>query len=150
FHTRQDIPVHYMLADAFTVCDNYHCSLLGPTLPNRLYWFGATIDPAGTNGGPQLVQPNIAPVQKFSWRIMPENLSDAGVSWKVYAGSRQNAIVDVIGSTYGPVPQFFKQSADPRSDLARFGNAPVYPRDFVNDVKNNRLPQVSWLVPFFF
>jgi phospholipase C len=28
--TRQDIPFHYALADAFTVCDGYHCSLLGP------------------------------------------------------------------------------------------------------------------------
>src|SRR6201993_2469825 len=27
--TRSDIPYHYALADAFTVCDAYHCSLLG-------------------------------------------------------------------------------------------------------------------------
>ena len=51
---------------------------------------------------------------------------------------------------YGLIPQFFKQSADPRSDLARFGNTPIYPRDFAADVKANRLPAVSWLVPFFF
>jgi len=31
--TRRDIPFHYALADAFTVCDAYHCSLLGPTDP---------------------------------------------------------------------------------------------------------------------
>ena len=90
YHTRQDIPIHYMLADAFTLCDHYHCSLLGPTLPNRLYWLSASIDPAGTNGGPVLVQPSIAPVQKYSWRLMPENLSDAGVSWKIYVSNRQN------------------------------------------------------------
>ena len=28
--TAQDIPFHYALADAFTICDAYHCSLLGP------------------------------------------------------------------------------------------------------------------------
>jgi phospholipase C len=33
--TRQDIPFHYALADAFTICDAYHCSLFGPTDPNR-------------------------------------------------------------------------------------------------------------------
>jgi len=35
--TRRDIPFHYALADAFTVCDAYHCSLLGPTDPNRYH-----------------------------------------------------------------------------------------------------------------
>jgi phospholipase C len=39
--TRDDIPFHYALADAFTVCDAYHCSLLGPTDPNRYHmWTG--------------------------------------------------------------------------------------------------------------
>jgi len=33
--TRSDIPFHYALADAFTICDAYHCSLVGPTDPNR-------------------------------------------------------------------------------------------------------------------
>src|SRR5215510_986087 len=31
YHTRKDLPYQYALADAFTICDNYHCSLLGPT-----------------------------------------------------------------------------------------------------------------------
>jgi phospholipase C len=29
--TREDIPYHYALADAFTVGDGYHCSIMGPT-----------------------------------------------------------------------------------------------------------------------
>jgi phospholipase C len=45
--------------------------------------------------------------------------------------------------------QAFKQSANPRSNLARFGIAPSYPVDFAADVKANRLPSVSWLVPNF-
>ncbi|OOK72265.1 phosphoesterase family protein [Mycobacterium kansasii] len=44
----------------------------------------AWIDPDGTNGGPILIEPNIQPQQKLSWRIMPQNLEDAAVSWKVY------------------------------------------------------------------
>ena len=83
YYTRHDIPIHYLLADAFMICDQYHCSLLGGTTPNRLYWMSATIDPSGQNGGPQLVEPNVQPVQHFSWTIMPENLSAARVSWKV-------------------------------------------------------------------
>ena len=33
YHTRKDLPYHYALADAFTICDNYHCSVMGPTAP---------------------------------------------------------------------------------------------------------------------
>src|SRR6202035_2855939 len=33
YYTRQDLPFYYALADAFTICDNYHCSVLGPTDP---------------------------------------------------------------------------------------------------------------------
>jgi len=41
YMTRQDIPYHYALADAFTVGDAYHCSIMGPTNPNRCYlWTG--------------------------------------------------------------------------------------------------------------
>ena len=30
YHLRRS-SVHYALADAFTICDAYHCSVLGPT-----------------------------------------------------------------------------------------------------------------------
>src|SRR5438105_14475224 len=35
YYTRADIPYYYALADAFTICDNYFCSVMGPTDPNR-------------------------------------------------------------------------------------------------------------------
>ena len=39
--TRQDIPFHYALADAYTICDAYHCSVMSATGPNRTYlWSG--------------------------------------------------------------------------------------------------------------
>ena len=34
---RDDVPFYYALADAFTICDAYHCSVMGPTDPNRLH-----------------------------------------------------------------------------------------------------------------
>lgn len=37
YHTRDDIPVLYALADEYTLCDRWFCSLLGPTWPNRYY-----------------------------------------------------------------------------------------------------------------
>ena len=47
YYTREDLPFFHALADAFTICDHYHCSVLGPTDPNRMYTMSATIDPDG-------------------------------------------------------------------------------------------------------
>ena len=51
---RQDIPFHYALADAFTICDDYHCSLLGPTDPNRYHMWTGWVGNDGNGGGPVL------------------------------------------------------------------------------------------------
>src|ERR1700676_1154895 len=34
YYPRADLPYYYALADAFTICDNYFCSVMGPTDPN--------------------------------------------------------------------------------------------------------------------
>ena len=52
--TREDIPYYHALADAFTLCDGYHCSVMGPTHPNRYYLMTAQIDSEGLHGGPAL------------------------------------------------------------------------------------------------
>src|ERR1700722_11388852 len=33
YYTRADLPYYYAVADAFTICDNYFCSVIGPTDP---------------------------------------------------------------------------------------------------------------------
>ena len=79
-----DIPFQRALAQAFTVCDNNFCSVLGPTSPNRLYLWSGTIDPEGQHGGPCTANPgDYLPV--FNWTTYPERLQRAGVSWQVYA-----------------------------------------------------------------
>lgn len=37
YYTRADIPFQFALAEAFTICDEYYCSIMGPTWPNRMY-----------------------------------------------------------------------------------------------------------------
>ncbi|HEX7738447.1 MAG TPA: alkaline phosphatase family protein [Marmoricola sp.] len=144
YYTREDIPVHFALADAFTICDHYHCSVLGPTDPNRLYWISGTIDPEGKHGGPLLETPTLVPTNKYSWRTFPENLQEAGVSWKVYA-SHQAPIVSsaVLSGMLGA----FKAYKDSGTELHKRGIQPTYPHDLQTDVKNNTLPKVSWIIP---
>ena len=45
--TRSELPFYHALADAFTLCDGYHCSVLGPTDPNRLMAMSAWLDRPG-------------------------------------------------------------------------------------------------------
>ena len=137
YHTRADIPVYYALADAFTICDGYHCSVIGPTDPNRLMSMSGTIDPAGTHGGPLLHTNVVGREGLFSWTTMPEQLSARGVSWKVYT-ARNGGVLDNVLT-------FFKQFAL-GSKLAGLGRKPVYPDDFIADLTSGRLPQVSWVL----
>ncbi len=144
YFTRADLPFYYALADAFTICDAYHCSVLGPTDPNRVVALSGTIDPAGTGGGPVLVtQTSGRPGQygKFEWTTMPEQLLDAGVTWKAYNDPTGLAL-------FSPLP-YFKAYNDPSTtrglQLQRQGLAPTYPADFIADVAAGTLPQVSWI-----
>jgi phospholipase C len=56
YMTREDLPYHHALADAFTVGDAYFCSIMGPTNPNRCYlWTGSVgnvsyLGSGGTDG----------------------------------------------------------------------------------------------------
>ncbi len=149
YYTRKDVPVQYLLADAFTICDHYHCSVIGPTLPNRLYWLSASLGADGTQGGPELVSPFAEPFAQFRWTIMPEHLSAAGVSWKVYRNKQLGPFFSSILS-YGGFVSYFRQAQDPSSDLSRYGTQPTYPADFAADVKANKLPAVSWVIPMVF
>ncbi|HEX3827993.1 MAG TPA: alkaline phosphatase family protein [Sporichthyaceae bacterium] len=137
YFDREDIPVHFALAENFTICDNYHCSVLGPTWPNRLYMWSATIDPDGRNGGP--ITSNVAN-PPYTWKTYPEALTEAGVSWRVYQE------VDNYGLNMLELFASF-QDAPPSSPLFRNGLRTYPAGQFEYDARNDRLPTVSWIVP---
>src|SRR5205814_3263936 len=78
--TRKDIPFHYALADAFTICDAYHCSFLGATDPNRYHMWTGWVGNDGKNGGPVLDNAEAA----YDWSTYPERLVKAGIPSKIY------------------------------------------------------------------
>lgn len=78
--TRDDIPYHFALADAFTVCDAYHCSFLGATDPNRYHMWTGWTGNDGKGGGPVLDNAEAG----YDWSTYPEVLQKAGISWKIY------------------------------------------------------------------
>jgi phospholipase C len=44
YYTADDLPATRALAQGFTICDRWFCSLLGPTYPNRIYTHAAATD----------------------------------------------------------------------------------------------------------
>jgi phospholipase C len=85
YHTRDDIPFYYALADAFTVCDQNFCSSLTGTTPNRLHLWTGTIRPKQSADSPAMVYNDDVDYGRWqSWPTFPERLEEAGVSWKIY------------------------------------------------------------------
>ena len=158
--TRSDIPFHYALADAYTIGDGYHCSVLSATGPNRTYLWGGTINAdqehgsyVAFNGGDELGD-------FLPWQSYPETLQDAGVTWKIYQGS------DNYGDNGAQYYKTFAELDPSQGGTAAPGN-PFYDNGLTTvpeplnyetfngdnlanaikaDVEAGTLPQVSWVV----
>ncbi|MFG3243314.1 phosphocholine-specific phospholipase C [Streptomyces sp. NPDC048157] len=157
--TRDDIPFHYALADKFTICDDYHCSFIGATDPNRYYMLSGHVGNDGTGGGPVLGNQEAG----YGWTTYAERLEKAGISWKVYQdiGDGLNAaggwgwINDAYRGNYGDNSLLYfnnyrnAKPGDPLYEKARTGtNAKAgdgYFDILKADVKAARLPQISWI-----
>jgi phospholipase C len=139
YYEKADIPFYHAVANTFTVCDHYHCSVLGPTDPNRLYSMTGTIDPSGANGGPlveTLEKGDPRASGKFTWETMPEALQSAGITWKVYDGN-------ILGFEDNPLEYFKNFKTNPT--LAKLAFESSYPKSFKHDLNHGELPQVSWI-----
>jgi phospholipase C len=139
YFKREDIPFHHALADAFTICDGYHCSVLSSTRPNRLYYMSGTIDPEGLAGGPHITQKT--PPEGLRWKTYAERLEEAGVSWKVYQHADDGTGFNVLR-----LFRSFQDSA-PQSPLRIKGMPAASDGEFEWDVMHDKLPAVTWLCP---
>jgi phospholipase C len=138
YHTRADIPFQFALAEAFTICDAYHCSMLGPTWPNRMYWMTGTVDGGGQYGGPMIKNDPVG--GGCQWMTYPERLEQAGVSWRVYQQE------DNYGCNLLEQFETFRR-ADSNSPLYTRGMLRSPEGQFEYDAINDRLPAVSWIIP---
>jgi phospholipase C len=191
YYEAAEVPFQRALAEAFTLCDHYHCGMHTGTIANRLFYWSGTNGPNGLsatdNSRVELAVLNNqfnsgndigASSQGWTWTTYADRLEKAGVSWKVYQSLIDNfgcnemmsfrhwrrAIeqmpverrpvfvpatditqpVNLAGPFYDPAID------DKLSPLAKgFGN--TMPHGFLetfrDDVLNNRLPAVSWIIP---
>src|ERR1700744_6439955 len=84
YHTREDIPFYYALADAFTVCDQNFCSSLTGTNPNRLYFWTGTVREEQHENSRAHVWNDDMDYGTLKWKTFPERLEENGISWKCY------------------------------------------------------------------
>jgi phospholipase C len=161
YFTRSDLPFNYALADAFTICDGYHQSILGPTSPNRMYFW------TGTSHGWTSNPPDYT-VEFTNVTTYPELLLKAGISWQVYTNHEVGN--DGWVGDYGDNPLWFykqyqtseKATTTAGQQLAKQGAVqPWQPNagtalgpnhvnhvlaQFIADCAASKLPQVSWIV----
>ena len=168
YMAREDLPYYYALADAFTVCDAYHCSIQGPTGPNRFYHMSGssgltagfediycvTNDGCDDNPGADMAKDD----PKFgglTWTPYAERLERAGISWRVYqeyANFSDNALgyfadfraLDRGSSRYRRGRAWVEGSTPQNAEMSRARHLIAA---FAADVAADRLPAVSWIVP---
>ncbi len=140
--TRANQPITWALADAYTTCDRWFCSVMGPTLPNRAYWMAATS--FGQKANREVLD-------EFSGGVpVPtifNRLEEAGVDWCYYFGA-----VSVVAFQSDTDPGPFQIDLGPNDGTGRsrrFGDERVEAGGFFEDCAAGRLPNVVYIDPAF-
>ncbi|KAJ3995822.1 phosphoesterase family-domain-containing protein [Lentinula boryana] len=141
---RSDIPVHFAIAEGWTVGDMYQQGVIASTNPNRVIWQTGTVAASGGNvnttqgpvldnnetpgcsrltmrleNGTEIDSPQEYSCFPYDWKTLPEYLEDAGISWKEYQA------FDNFGDNPLPSFVFWQNLADNNatSELAQRGLA---------------------------
>jgi phospholipase C len=150
-----DIPNYWQYARAFTIDDHFFSTIMGPSFPNHLVSVAATsgnvidnprgqlVHAWGCDGGPNSVVSGINPDGTrflthpcFNFQTLPDILRRYHISWKYYAPPQFAS--GYVWSALDAV-RHIRYSSLWRTNVPN-------DRTFVSDVKDGRLPTVSWLV----
>ena len=163
YYGRADLPFQFALAEAFTLCDAYHCSLTTGTDPNRIvFWSGSNFDPEHRARGENCTAEDSEPDNlrcwvrgtlpepgyhyagsAFKWPTIPEVLDGAGISWRIYQDPNDNW----TGALHGGLAFESFRHAPPGSSLYENGMRHWSLEQLAQDVADDQLPQVTWILP---
>ncbi|WP_175943417.1 phospholipase C, phosphocholine-specific [Caballeronia sp. BCC1704] len=103
YYEAAEVPFQRALADAFTLCEAYHCSMHAGTISNRLFYWSGTNGPRGLRPSDDTpvtvaalnnefnVGNGIGPsTDGWTWTTYADRLERAGVTWKVYQSLLDN------------------------------------------------------------
>ncbi len=144
-----DLPFQYALANAFTLCDAYHCATQTGTNTNRLFLWSGTNDPLRRGNGPSTDNShdwfNENPADDYTWTTYPERLQAAGISWQVYQNMNDNFTDNPLAGFKAYRDGWYQRPGF--SQVLKDRGISTRDLDLLRqDVLNNRLPQVSWIV----
>lgn len=159
YYRRDDLPIHFSLAENFIVGDSYYESVISSTDPNRAVWASGTINTEGSKvggnnkklGGPVLDN-NESPgcdetdngepmsCRPLRWKTVPEYLQDAGITWQYYQDK------DNFGDDPLVFFERFVKAASRKEEIAKRGTSHIGLDRFYHDAKEGKLPQVSFIV----
>jgi phospholipase C len=163
YYARDEASFQYALAESFTICDAYFCSVTGGTDPNRIVLFsGSNFNPQLRARGENATDTDSEPTNlrcwitgtmphpgytyrgtAFKWPTIPDVLEKAGVSWRIYQDPNDNW----TGAMHGCLAFQSFRSAAPESSIFKNGLSSWSLADLANDVKNATLPLVCWVLP---
>ena len=170
YYEQAELPFQFALANAFTLCDGYHCAMHTGTNSNRTFLWTGTNGPTGANVAMVTNEwDDIGPsTSGYDWTTYPERLEKAGVSWIVYQNMPSNYTDNSLcgfkqyrraneasGKPVSHDGNVVSPAYDPATD--NVGN-PLYKGiantmpdggflgTFKQDVLNGKLPNVSWIV----
>ncbi|KAJ9307133.1 hypothetical protein DTO217A2_3371 [Paecilomyces variotii] len=148
---RQDIPVHFAIAEGWTSGDMYQEGQITATNPNRVTLVSGSVNVPGghqnrSQGGPYIDNNETPGCEQgdfscypLSWKTIFEFYEDAGVSWQVYQ--------DTDNFDDNPLAWFSQyQTALPDTPLAKKGMSYVGLSSFYEAAANGTLPEVSFIV----
>ena len=120
YYTAEDLPFYYWLASEFAIADHYHCSIPGPTWPNRMYLYAATSFGAVHN---DFVTPG---------DTIFDNLEKREVDWKVYVSTTPGFAIFV--------DKYFELSKDEHGHFVPIAQ-------YFTDAAAGKLPAVAFVDP---
>ncbi|XQU71673.1 hypothetical protein OJJOAM_004462 [Cupriavidus sp. H18C1] len=177
YYDEAEVTFQRALADAFTLCDAYHCGIHTGTIANRLFYWTGSNGPTGDNVAVTVNEFNggadVGPsTEGWTWDTYADRLQAAGVSWKVYQNIPDNFGCNQMMSFRHWRAEMEKMPAgrqvsntnapgfNPPYDPAIDDRYSPFAKGFCNtmadggflqslrdDVQNGRLPEVSWIIP---
>ncbi len=137
--TRVEQPVSWALADAYTSCDRWFCSVMGPTIPNRFYWHAATS--CGFKSNAVLDDPTPLSLETIYHRLVAKD-----IPWAYYYSSLP--LVPAMNQRL--VPELRLSNEVITQSVRPFGDTDVEAGRFFMDAAAGTLPPVCYIDPFFY
>jgi phospholipase C len=151
YYQRADLPFQFALAEAFTVCDAYHCAMQAGTNPNRLFLWTGHNDPHALGGGPAVANshdnfPELGGhPASYTWTTYVQRLQQAGVDWRIYQDMADNFTDNPLAG-FEAFRLAWRNAPGHDAELRERAVSTRGLDQLRQDVLDGRLPQVSFLI----